>query len=307
MVKPTFTEAGGAALSSFTQENDTVSMPNPQRLPTFVVIGAMKCGTTSLHRYLRKHPEISVSRKKETNFFVEEKNWSRGLGWYESMFDPAYPVRGDFSPNYSKHPKFKGVPERMKTLLPDAKLIYMVREPVDRMVSQYIHQVDAGRERRPFAQALQNLEANHYIDLSCYYSQLSRFLEHYPKDNALVISLEALSSDPAPLLSRVADFLELQRPYDWSQRLTARRYNTSKQKLRPNRLGLFLNNHAKSLYRNLRKHVGFLVGRPLEKPEVSLNLRRRLQHHLRDEMKAIKAFSPDELYDWPPNWLAPKL
>jgi len=282
-------------------------MPKPSNLPTFVVIGAMKCGTTSLHRYLRNHPEISVSRKKETNFFVEEKNWSRGMGWYESMFDRTCPVRGDFSPNYSKHPKFKGVAERMNSILPDAKLIYMVREPVDRMVSQYIHQVDAGRETRSFARALQDFEGNHYIDLSRYYYQLSKFLEHYPENRILVLSLEALSADPEPQLSRVADFLGTHRPHDWSQRQTTRRYNTSKQKLRPNRMGLFLNTHAKSLYRNLRKHVGFLVGRPLEKPKVSLNLRRRLQLHLREEMKKIKEFSPEELQDWPPRWIAPKL
>src|SRR5687768_14093660 len=97
-------------------------------LPTFVIIGAMKCGTTSLHYYLAQHPEICMPQKKETDFFITEINYHRGRGWYESLF--AQPAKitakacGEASPNYAKTWQFRGVPERMHDLLPQARLIY---------------------------------------------------------------------------------------------------------------------------------------------------------------------------------------
>ncbi len=111
-------------------------------LPTFVIIGAQKCGTTALHSYLARHPEISMSRPKELDFFVAEKNWDRGLDWYRQRWNgPDKPIRGESSPNYTAYPNFDGVPERMVELLPDIKLIFMVRDPVDRVRSSYIHAV----------------------------------------------------------------------------------------------------------------------------------------------------------------------
>jgi hypothetical protein len=108
-------------------------------LPNLIVIGAAKCGTTSLHEYLDEHPEISMSREKELHFFVDGKNWGRGLAWYESHFDSAAPVRGESSPGYSAFPLYRGVPERMAETIPEAKLIYLVRDPVQRIVSHYTH------------------------------------------------------------------------------------------------------------------------------------------------------------------------
>ena len=78
-------------------------------LPNLIVIGAAKCGTTSLHEYLNEHPEISMSSEKELYFFVEEKNLGKGLAWYESQFDPSAPVRGESSPGYSAFPLYRGV------------------------------------------------------------------------------------------------------------------------------------------------------------------------------------------------------
>src|SRR5919106_4193832 len=98
-------------------------------LPTFVIIGAQKCGTTALHSYLSRHPEVSMSRPKELDFFVEGANWEKGVDWYRSRFDGAAKARGESSPNYTAHPMLAGVPERMAELVPDAKLIFMVRDP----------------------------------------------------------------------------------------------------------------------------------------------------------------------------------
>jgi hypothetical protein len=91
-------------------------------LPNTVIIGAMKCGTTSLHTYLDCHPSISMSRRKETNFFVHHQNWSKGLGWYRSHFTEDKPVIGESSPNYARYPVFPGVPERMHMVVPTPSL-----------------------------------------------------------------------------------------------------------------------------------------------------------------------------------------
>ena len=108
-------------------------------LPNLIVIGAAKCGTTSLHAYLDEHPEIAMSREKELHFFVDRKNWGRGIEWYEAQFDASAPVRGESSPGYSAYPLYEGVAERMARVVPDAKLVYLVRDPVERVVSHYTH------------------------------------------------------------------------------------------------------------------------------------------------------------------------
>ncbi|MEO1284986.1 MAG: sulfotransferase domain-containing protein, partial [Pseudomonadota bacterium] len=82
-------------------------------LPHFIIIGAMKSGTTTLYRHLDEHPDVDMSRDKETDLFVSEKNWSRGLGWYSNQFSRADAVRGEASPNYSKSRDFPGVAKRM--------------------------------------------------------------------------------------------------------------------------------------------------------------------------------------------------
>src|SRR5215210_59230 len=77
-------------------------------LPNLIVIGGLKCGTTSLHHYLNLHPEVGMSRPKELNFFVEELNWGLGADWYRGHFPPDRAVRGETSPHYTNRPRFAG-------------------------------------------------------------------------------------------------------------------------------------------------------------------------------------------------------
>ncbi|MEZ5721509.1 MAG: sulfotransferase [Paracoccaceae bacterium] len=85
----------------------------PRLLPQFIIIGAMKSGTTTLYRYLDLHPAVEMSRDKETDFFLTEKNRARGLDWYAAQFTSEARVRGEASPNYTKRRDFPGVPERL--------------------------------------------------------------------------------------------------------------------------------------------------------------------------------------------------
>src|ERR671915_544163 len=97
-------------------------------LPNLIVIGAMKSGTTSLHNYLSLHPEIFMTEVKEPSFFTLEGNWWRGREWYEAQFPVAAKIRGESSPDYTKHPRHAGAPERMHAMIPDAKLVYLLRD-----------------------------------------------------------------------------------------------------------------------------------------------------------------------------------
>src|SRR5215218_3255372 len=96
-------------------------------LPNLLVIGAQKCGTSSLHRYLGAHPEVGMSRDKELDFLGGPgfPNWERGVDWYRAQFDADKSVRGESSPSYTAHPFVTGTAERAHALVPGAKLIYL--------------------------------------------------------------------------------------------------------------------------------------------------------------------------------------
>jgi len=108
-----------------------------QALPNLIIIGAMKCATTSLHYYLNLHPEISMSKIKELRYFVEQHNWHQGIEWYKSHFAANIPIRGETSPAYTEYPRFKNIVERMYMTIPKTKLIYILRDPIQRTLSHF--------------------------------------------------------------------------------------------------------------------------------------------------------------------------
>ena len=176
-------------------------------LPTFLVIGAMKAGTTSLHAYLRSHPDVFMSDEKELDFFVQDKNWERGIGWYEQQFagSDRSAARGEASTNYTKHPFFGGVPERIHSIIPDVRLIYVVRHPIRRMVSEYWHHVAEYGERKPLAEALRTNPM--LFALSDYAAQLERYEGLFPREQLFVVTSEALRDERIATLRSVFSFI----------------------------------------------------------------------------------------------------
>jgi tetratricopeptide (TPR) repeat protein len=176
-------------------------------LPNLVVIGAMKCGTTSLHHYLDLHPDISMSAKKEINFFYRERTWARGLDWYSLNFDAAAAVRGESSPNYTKSPAIAAVAAaRMQDVIRDAWLVFVVRDPIERALSHYVHTVVKDEEDRPPSEALADLESP-YVQRGLYFSCLRPYLERFPREQLLVIEHEDLLNRRDATLARVFAFL----------------------------------------------------------------------------------------------------
>ena len=162
-------------------------------LPNLIVIGAAKCGTTSLHEYLDEHPQIAMSREKELHFFVDRKNWNRGLAWYEAQFDASAPVRGESSPGYSAYPLYEGVAERMAATIPEAKLVYLVRDPVERVVSHYTHRTVNWPEMGTLEEALADPHVREWlVTPSRYWLQLEQYLEHFQPEQILVVDSDEL-------------------------------------------------------------------------------------------------------------------
>lgn len=189
-------------------------------LPNFLIIGAMKAGTTSLHRYLSAHPEVFMSEPKELHFFSGEyvgpprdfiadspSNLHRGLDWYRSRFAGVRGERaiGEATPKYTRWPAYSGTPERIARAIPHARLIYVVRNPIDRMRSHYLHYVSTGHERRPIDRAFR--EDPIYTDASRYAAQIDQYLKFFDRAQFLVLTSDDLRDAERETYIKVLRFL----------------------------------------------------------------------------------------------------
>ncbi|HEX5017083.1 MAG TPA: sulfotransferase domain-containing protein [Actinomycetes bacterium] len=181
------------------------------RLPDFLIIGAMKAGTTTLYNYLREHPDVFMPLLKEPEFFVAEKSWRRGLGWYSSLFAAAgdAALTGEASTSYTKFTEYRGVPARIKSVIPNVRMIYVVRHPLRRIESMYEHMTITGRENRPIDEAVQR--DTRYVGPSLYGRNLALYLEHFDASQILTFFTDDLNDDVQGTLARVATFLGVQQ------------------------------------------------------------------------------------------------
>ena len=177
------------------------------RLPDFVIIGAMKCGTTSLHGMLGSHPDIFMSREKELHFFTEDMNLSRGEAWYRRHFRTRLPLCGEASPSYAAWPRHQGVPERMRALIPEAKLIYCVRDPIERALSHYRHARASGVYRLPLEEGILR---EPFLRQGRYATQLEQYLATgWSEDRILLVQAEAMRTRRKEILDEILRFLGL--------------------------------------------------------------------------------------------------
>jgi Sulfotransferase domain len=203
----------------------------PRLLPSFLVIGTKRGGSTSLYEYLIRHPGVvGCLLKKGSHYF--DVNFSRGWSWYWSVFPldlGRRTITGEASPYYMFHPL---APQRIVAALPHTRLIAVLRDPVDRAWSHYQYECRLGAEGLPFQQALErepdrlagevermlvdpgysSFAHRHYSYLARgrYAEQLERFYTLVPPSRVLVLQSEALFADPGAQLARVWRFLDLE-------------------------------------------------------------------------------------------------
>jgi hypothetical protein len=164
-----------------------------EHLPTFIVIGAMKCGTSSLYSYLREHPDVEMSTIKEPDFFIQEHNFGRGIDWYRSLWPEGKRARGEASSSYTKRHGFRDVPARMHSIVPEVRLVYVVRDPFERIASHYVHNLAAGRETDSFETAVGTRpDRNNYVQTTAYASQVEEYLPFFPMERILVVDAHDL-------------------------------------------------------------------------------------------------------------------
>lgn len=186
------------------------------RLPQFAIIGAAKCGTTTLQRCLRDHPGIFMCEPKEPEFFSDDAIWERGETWYRSLFEDALPnqICGEASTTYTRWPHTADAAGRLCAMIPQAKLIYIMRHPVERAYSHYAHHMRLG-VTKSFEQALEDSDI--YIDCSFYMMQIERYLRFIDRDQMHFMLIDDLKADRRGAITRVQEFLNVEVLPIWEQ------------------------------------------------------------------------------------------
>lgn len=207
-----------------------------KRQPTFLCIGVQKAGTSWLYEMLRQHPEICTGRPKEIHFFNRDKNFQRGWDWYLSHFAHCYEAKaiGEFTPDYlwdvahrldvPGYEVAENIPARVHKALPDIKLLVILRNPVDRAVSSYFHEIGANR-LSPNRRLSQVGDSAGIVSKGYYSEHLGRWLEYYPRERfKIMIYEEDLARDRrSETLRSVFDHIGVDRNFRVSE--PDRKYN----------------------------------------------------------------------------------
>ena len=199
-----------------------------QRLPEFLGLGTQKGGTTTLQRLLEQHPQVYLPPRKELHYF--SLHYGEGEAWYRQQFAEARTDQrcGEITPYYLFHPM---APQRIKALLPEAKLIVLLRDPVERALSQVFHSRRLGIEPLELEQALaaeserlkgaedllsanggrhRSHQEHSYVARSRYELQLQRWLMFFPRDQLFLRRSEDLFEQPEQVWKELQDFLQLE-------------------------------------------------------------------------------------------------
>ena len=276
---------------------------NRPTLPDFIIIGAMKAGTTTLYHYLWEHPEIGMSEEKETDFFVEEKNYRFGFDWYLNQFKPGFSCYGEASPNYAKARDFRGVPERIVDTIPHCKFIYLVRDPIERFISHYNHAYLTGVAVPDPGKLYCHHKWFHMIDSSLYHRQLTEYLKYTSLESILVVAFEDFVRSPMSSLKEITDFLGVSELQNWEWKKTA---NSSKElaripqwllKLRCSReVTGMLRWLPKPFVQTLRSKAAH--GRAREIPVLNSALRERIANAVADDAEQLRALTGQRFEAW---------
>lgn len=201
--------------------------------PKFIIIGAMKCATSSLYQQLVAQPGIFMTTPKEPNFFSNDEIYAQGLEWYWSLFESAEPgaLCGEASTHYTKLPTYPETLDRLATELSDVKFIYMMRHPLQRLISHYIHE---------WTQRVISVDINTAVDehweliaYSQYSMQIEPYLQRFGPENVLPIFFEQFCAAPEQELQRVCEFIGYPGVPQWQE---IERDNVSSQRMRKNAL-----------------------------------------------------------------------
>ena len=281
----------------------------------FVGIGASKAGTTWLGHMLEKHPQLCMSVPKEVHFFndkmtyrnrILERNYSKGFDWYRKYFNHCSPgrLKGEITPRYSNDPV---APARIKEHNKDIKILYCLRNPVDRIESHYnFTKYFVRKEDRPIHQAI--YEEREFIDMSLYFRNLSYYLEHFPKEQIMLIWFEDIRDRPEELLREVYTFLGVDpnfRPRDMHEKSNPGRISQVKglqDFIRKSQYKLINMGFSGIVGTFKRAGLGKLIFRmnskPLKREKIPADIKQFIQDEVRSDVIQLQAWSGRDLSHW---------
>lgn len=292
-------------------------------LPNLLIVGAAKCGTTSLHNYLKQHPDIFMSKQKEPHFLINsdigEDRIHKAitvLEDYEDMFktDSIYKYKGESSVMYLAFPEFS-IKNIKKYLDPDVKIIIMLRNPVERAFAGYLHNLRYNpSENLSFEEAFEKSEARYYqerditpdtryLHVGNYYSQVESFMSMF-NDNVLVIMYEDYVNDIDLCLANVFDFLDIDKiSVDTSRRHMVGGWIFKRKFLRNL---LIPKNNFKSLIKSflpnkkIRKAIKQKIMNmsTVESPSISKDMHKKLTEYYRKDIDNLSKLLNKELNCW---------
>ena len=264
-------------------------------LPDFVIIGAMKCGTSTLHAQLAAQPQFFMSEPKEPNYFSDDNVFAKGEAWYRGLFKdaPRGAIRGESSTHYTKLPTYPKTIERLGRLIPDAKFIYLMRDPVDRLISHYIHEWTQGVIACPIDEAVE--KHCELIDYSRYAYQLGPWVQRFGKERILPVMFEEMTANPDDQLKRIADFLGAGGDVAWRKDLDAQNVSAERIRKFPGYKLIVDNSLATALRRMLApRALRNLVKAKLqmrEKPQLSASRIAMLDEIFSRDLSALEALT----------------
>ncbi len=265
--------------------------------PDFLIIGAMKSGTTTLQAQLAAQKGVFMTTPKEPNYFSDDAVFAQGPDWYRALYDAAAPgdLAGEASTHYTKLPTYPQTVARLAEMVPAPRLIYVIRDPVARAISHYIHEWSEGRmQRDPVEAFAQHPELMAY---SRYPMQLAPYIEQFGLDAILLTSLEELKHDPEGVLARISTHIGSAAPLIWNHDLGAQNVSAERFRRLPLHRVIVANPVARAVRRNLvpaALRASIRKARTHgERPELPQSLRAELEQAFAPDHAALAALFPD--------------
>ncbi|MEL7354081.1 MAG: sulfotransferase [Cyanobacteria bacterium J06560_5] len=278
-----------------------------------LIIGAMKCGTTSLFNYLAEHPQVAPSKAKEPNFFTHDKSWKKGISHYRTLwdFDPAiHQTALEASINYSKVPRLPNAAKRIYQMAQQEsvnfKFIYIIRDPIERIISHCTHDLEeqwSVRYNHPIVCGIPYPA----IEISKYAMQLSEYSQRFPAENILLLQADELRLNPQRVLNTVCAFLDIDTAFKFHN--IKKQHNPSKGKPVTNRFWPKMDKYVASpMIRYLPRHLRspamsmlrgwFSTGQIQQKFQISEQQRKFILEELHSDIQELHSQYEINVSQW---------
>ena len=269
-----------------------------------LIIGAMKCGTTSLFNYLAEHPQIAPCKSKEPCFFSKNDNWKKGFEWYQQLWDwdsSKHKIALEASTSYTRIPSYLNAAERIAKVNSQFKFIYIMRDPLERIKSHYIY---SKINRFVETQGKTSEEINwRIIEATKYYKQISEYYQRFPTENILLLNFNLLEQNPAYLLREICLFLDIDPEYQFK---VSKVHNASKELIVSSPVWHLMrkNELLRSGVRRLIPHKQKKVLRTMlgnkfkEKVEFSLSQKQNILKELKLDLVKLESHYNFDISDW---------